>query len=90
MIYLLHFERPYFHARHYLGFSDAPEKRIDRHTAGHGSKLVAAVIDAGIGFELARVWDGDRNLERKLHKRKNSCRLCPICREARKLAVLHG
>jgi hypothetical protein len=39
------------------------------------------VTDAGIGFQVARTWDGeDRAFERKLKNGKHSSRLCPICK----------
>ncbi|MEW6770040.1 MAG: endonuclease [Bacillota bacterium] len=89
MVYLLHFERAYKHARHYLGFvngAESLEQRLKRHRRGDGAKLVKAVVQAGIGFELARVWpDGDRHLERQLKNRKESPRLCPICSKCRKV-----
>ncbi len=82
MIYLLHFEKPFKHAKHYLGFTDDLERRIERHKRGDGSKLIAAVVKANIGFVLARVWpEGDRNFERKLKNGKNTPRLCPLCQE---------
>lgn len=43
-------------------------------------KLIAAVNRAGIPFVLARTWEGDRQLERRLKRRKGAPRLCPICR----------
>ena len=36
------------------------------------------------GFVIARTWNGGRDLERRLKNRKNSLRLCPICRQAGK------
>lgn len=53
MIYILHFDRPYKHARHYTGFAETAEtlqKRLDQHLAGRGSRLVQVVTDEGIGF----------------------------------------
>ena len=37
-IYLLHFDRPYRHARHYTGWTEDLLDRLDRHAAGtaHG------------------------------------------------------
>lgn len=79
-IYLLHFDRSY-KARHYLGYTENLEQRLEQHRAGHGSPLVAVAIAAGISFEVAATWPGDRNRERPLHHYKNSrARLCPICR----------
>jgi predicted GIY-YIG superfamily endonuclease len=81
MVYLLHFDRPYKHARHYLGFAHDVELRLADHRAGHGARLMEVIADAGITFTLARTWEGDRPLERSLKNQKNSPRLCPICRE---------
>jgi predicted GIY-YIG superfamily endonuclease len=83
-VYLLHFDKPYKQARHYLGYADDLEARLDRHKAGNGSRLVAVVAAQGIGFTLARTWQGDRNLERRLKRMKMAPRLCPICRKAKR------
>ena len=81
VIYLLHFERSYHHARHYLGYTDDLEGRLAAHRAGRGSPLVAAAVRDGIDFALAATWPGDRHQERRLHRYRNSPRrLCPICR----------
>jgi hypothetical protein len=82
LIYLLHFERSYRHARHYLGYTDDLEARLPAHRAGRGSPLVAAAVRDGIDFRLAATWPGDRREERRLHRYRNSPRrLCPICRD---------
>jgi len=79
-IYLLHFERAYYHAHHYLGWTErAIEQRLDRHMVGTGARLISVVTEAGIGMEVARLWAGTRALERQLKNRKNSPKLCPIC-----------
>jgi hypothetical protein len=79
-IYLLHFEQPYHHARHYLGWTEGLlEKRLGRHMVGNGARLVSVVTEAGIGITVARLWSGTRDLERKLKNRKNGPKLCPIC-----------
>jgi hypothetical protein len=88
-IYLIHFERPYRHANHYLGFVDtsrhpleeALESRLAFHRSGRGSRLLRAVNAAGIGWSVVRVWEeGTRTDERRL-KGRSSTRLCPICNE---------
>jgi hypothetical protein len=80
-IYLLHLQRSYRHARHYIGFTQNLEQRLAEHRAGRGSPLIAAAAADGIQFELAAVWPGDRNRERQLHNYKNTPRrLCPLCR----------
>lgn len=79
-VYLLHFDRPYFHAKHYLGNTPgAVEDRVREHQCGRGARLVEVVIGAGISLELARTWCGDRKLERRLKRRHNAPRLCPLC-----------
>ena len=80
MIYLIHFDKPYHHARHYMGFTDDLEARIERHRSGDGSRLLRALKVAGIGWRLAATWNGDRNMERRFKKRKNSPKMCPVCR----------
>jgi hypothetical protein len=87
-VYVLCFSEP-FHgangrhigARHYIGWTcdPTPERRVAEHLAGQGSPLVAAVVAAGIGVELARWQPGDRGLERRLHNRHGT-RVCPRCR----------
>jgi predicted GIY-YIG superfamily endonuclease len=82
LIYLLHFDRSYRHARHYLGYTENLEARLTAHRAGRGSPLVAAAVRDGTDFQLAATWPGDRTKERRLHRYRNSPRrLCPICRE---------
>lgn len=79
-VYLLHFDRPYFHAQHYLGLSKNTPQRYKQHLALQGVGLTRAVIEAGIGITLARVWPrGGWQLEQRLRARKNSKHLCPIC-----------
>jgi hypothetical protein len=87
LVYLLHFSEKLHHAGHYVGYTEKETitGRLDRHKCGHGSKLMAAVVGAGIGVTVARVWeDGDRGFERQLKRQKNSRRFCPICKELKK------
>jgi len=77
-LYLIHFDEPYKHARHYLGFTKDLESRIKSHQAGSGANLMKVITEAGISWQVVRVWYGDRHLERKL-KKHSSTRYCPIC-----------
>lgn len=79
-VYLLHFSKPFKHAKHYLGFTFNLDKRLKDHGNGQGARLIEIILQNGLSFELVRTWEGDRNFERKLKKRKNSPALCPICR----------
>lgn len=81
--YLLHFSEPYKHAQHYLGYARDLDRRLAAHRAGHGARLLEVIDQAGITWELARTWDGDRRLERRLKNRHDARQLCPICRALR-------
>lgn len=81
--YLIHFDEPYKHARHYIGTTNNLPRRIATHKRGEAtrsSRLMAAVHDAGIGWTVARTWEGGRDLEIKLHNWHGGAQLCPICR----------
>lgn len=80
-VYLIHFQKPYKHAKHYLGYSSNLDDRLDAHRKGNGARLMEVVGNEGIDWVLARTWKGGRGLERKLKNQKNSPRLCPICRK---------
>ena len=78
--YLLHFEPAYKQARHYLGFAEDIEPRIDAHLHGRGARLTQVAVDAGCSLVLVRVWLGaTRRDERRLKNRKHAPALCPIC-----------
>lgn len=77
-IYLLHFDRPFKHARHYLGWTRDLDARLEAHANGTGANLMRHVTNEGIGFVLARTWEGDRNLERQF-KSNGHARRCPLC-----------
>jgi hypothetical protein len=84
--YLLHFDRPIGsdnprgRAQHYLGYADRLDRRALQHLTGRGAKITQALVAHGIGFQIARTWPGSRSFERKLKRRKEAPRLCPICR----------
>ena len=78
-IYLIHFERPYKHARHYLGWAIDLEHRLRQHRAGHGARLLDVIQRAGIAWSLARTWSGTRTRERQLKRQGGASRCCPLC-----------
>ncbi len=80
-IYILHFEKPFKHARHYIGWAKDVKKRLKEHTNGNRKSCVLTheLKKAGIGFVVAQLIPGTRNDERTLKNRKNTPRLCPIC-----------
>ena len=79
VVYLLHFNEPLHHARHYIGYCqsyEGLETRFAHHANGNGSKLLRAVHGK---WQLARLWQGSRDDERRLKKRKEAPALCPLC-----------
>jgi predicted GIY-YIG superfamily endonuclease len=83
LVYLIHFDQPYYHARHYLGTTYDLENRLRQHMAGRragGARLMEVIIQAGISWRVACTWVGGHDLERQLKAWHNHTRLCPICR----------
>jgi len=78
-VYLIHFAQPFHHAQHYLGTARHLPTGLDEHARGEGAKLMAAVCKAGIGWWVIRTWPGDFSDERRLKRRHNGRKLCPIC-----------
>lgn len=84
-VYLIHFDKPLCHAKHYIGFSEEyPLKkggRIDKHRKGQGAKILRALVDKGIGFRVVQIWHHQpRGFERKLKNQKNASRICSDCK----------
>lgn len=83
-VYLIHFDRPFGHAQHYVGWASCLAARIAHHRKGTGANLMKHVTRAGINWQVVRTWENtDRNFERRLHNRKNTAQLCPICQAAK-------
>lgn len=85
-VYLIHFNGPIHHAKHYLGYTSLENviDRYNRHKSSQGSKLLAYANTIGISYCVVRIWECDttqaaKALERKLKHMKNSPRLCPVC-----------
>lgn len=66
-------------AQHYLGYTTHLKRRLVHHQDGAGAKLTKYAVAAGCELIVARTWQGDRTLERKLKTSKHHSRLCPIC-----------
>jgi predicted GIY-YIG superfamily endonuclease len=83
-VYLLHFERRYQHAGHYLGSTTDLDARLAQHRAGQGARLLAVIQAAGISWQLVRTWPGGRARERQLKAQGGRSRLCPLCHPPRR------
>jgi len=56
--YLLHFDKPLSHAKHYIGFAKNgnEEKRIAKHENGTSRARIMQVLkERGIGFQVAKI-----------------------------------
>ena len=88
-VYLLHFDEPYKHARHYLGYAEDLEARLAQHRAGQAARLTQVIKEAGITFTLVRTWEGGRDLERQLKRWHDSPALCPLCNPTLQRGLSH-
>ena len=96
-VYLIHFNEPYKHAKHYLGSAICLEHRLARHRAGTGARLMEVITEAGISWEVSKIWRCDspeeaRVLESRLKGWHHDGRLCPTCqhRDPDPLAMLYA
>jgi predicted GIY-YIG superfamily endonuclease len=80
LVYLLHFDRPYRHAKHYTGFTHDLDARITAHITGEGARLLQVIQSHGIGWQVARTWPGTRSTERALKRQGGASRRCPLCK----------
>jgi predicted GIY-YIG superfamily endonuclease len=78
-VYLLHFDHPYKHARHYSGWAADLDARLAQHEAGKGARLLQVAQAAGVGWTLARTWPGGRVRERQIKRQGGASRRCPDC-----------
>ena len=79
LVYLLHLDPPYLHARHYLGWTQDLAGRLEAHREGRGARLLEVQKQASGSFHLARTWPGGRDRERAIKDRHEAPRLCPEC-----------
>jgi predicted GIY-YIG superfamily endonuclease len=81
--YLLHFDRRYKHAGHYIGTTRDLARRLRQHARGEycgkAARLMQVIAAEGIGFELARTWPGGRRREIQLKRKGGASRMCPLC-----------
>jgi predicted GIY-YIG superfamily endonuclease len=78
--YLIHFHEPLKHARHYVGWAKDLDARMAEHASGNGSRLMAAVTAAGIGWHVARTWPGTTTAREKAVKDSGHIPdYCPAC-----------
>jgi predicted GIY-YIG superfamily endonuclease len=83
-VYLIHFDRPYKHAQHYLGSANNVEERIKQHRNNSGARLLQVINNAGINWTVVSIWKNvGRDFERKLKRCHSGRQLCRICKSLR-------
>src|SRR6266404_920309 len=65
-VYLIHFHEKYRHAAHYLGSALSLDYRLAQHRAGTGARLMEVVKEAGISWEVSRLWRCDSPEEARI------------------------
>lgn len=81
-LYLLHFDPPYRHARHYLGVTRNGRSvalRWLEHCRGRGAVLTHNARLAGCRFILTRIWPNAEFASERRLKGRSLVPLCPLC-----------
>lgn len=91
-VYLIHFEKPLHHARHYIGYSSDIAERVYMHRLGKGARLMEVLEELSMKWWVVKVWEGEtRAFERRLKNRHGAAPFCPECqREAREYAAAYS
>ena len=86
-LYIIHFSKPFKHARHYIGIAQDAEKRFERHLSGRGAVLIREAIKADIGIKFTKyiisTHDGYSTAkaeEKRIKSHNNHKKRCPECR----------
>ena len=90
-VYLLHFHAPISSGhttQHYIGYATDIAARMTVHINCPDARLLQVAKERGIGFEIARIWEGQgRDYERHLKNNKCGPRICPICNPGNSRAI---
>ena len=89
-VYLLHFDQPYKHARHYIGWTNDLAARVELHANGGGARLMAVVSEANITFQEAGVADMAEVMLPYLHVAPGGVTLYQAYLENEQLAITAG
>lgn len=79
-VYLICFDTPFGHAKHYMGWTRDVGARIAKHRSGHGARLMQLVQKAGIKWRVTRIWrDRCKSYESYLKTHRVKKKICPRC-----------
>ena len=77
---------PHGYAKHYTGYSPNVHSRIEAHRHGCGASITQAAYRNGIRIEVVALFEGGRDLERKIKNRKNIGKLLDMFRAGKQTA----
>lgn len=82
-VYVLHFDKPLSHARHYVGSTQCLRQRLTNHAQGRGSRLTRELYKRGIGWRLAALYQSPREAMRRIERlckdHHQAAHFCPDC-----------
>jgi len=85
-VYVIHFDTPYKHAKHYTGIAKNVPKRMKEHRGGYGARLTQVLKENNINFKWAilktyNTFSEAKTEEKRLKtKVKQPKRYCPFCK----------
>lgn len=90
-VYVLHFDTPYKHAKHYTGIAIDVEARVKEHKNGTGARLTQVLKENNIGFTYSIIKEFNTFSEAHQYEKylkikiKKPKRFCPICKQEKLL-----
>lgn len=84
-VYVIHFDKPYKHAKHYTGIAINVEARMKKHRSGQGARLMKIIKEHNIGFQYSIIKEGltfseahayEKYLKTKIKKPQRYCSIC--------------
>ena len=79
VIYLLHFDQPYRHAKHYTGWTEDLLDRLDRHAAGAAPAWSRSSGKPGSASPWSASAKAPARTERAIKNAGGAARYCPAC-----------
>jgi len=84
LIYILHFDEPLCHARHYVGVAHSSNlhRRLRDHAMGNGARLTEVLLDRGINWQVGGLIEtsGHPRIYEDMIKRGGHTKVyCEIC-----------
>jgi hypothetical protein len=84
-VYVIHFDKKYYHCLHYIGFTQIGiNNRLYLHKTNRGAALLKAVNRAGIDYKITLCFKNvPQSFEFKLKRQKKASNICPLCKQRR-------